>query len=78
MDAETQRLADLLNAERNRLLDLYDAGQYSVENWERFSRDLWQLSLHNISVKLGCSEASLRRHYGATWRKSHYFNRHML
>jgi hypothetical protein len=78
MDAETQRLADLLNAERNRLLDLYDSGEYNVENWERFSRDLWQLSIPNIAQKLGVSESKLRRYYGNGWRKHNYFNRRVL
>jgi hypothetical protein len=78
MDAESQRLADLLNNERNRLLDLYDSGEYNIENWERFSRDLWQLSLANIAEKLGTSQSALRRHYGDTWRKHNYFNRRTM
>jgi hypothetical protein len=78
MDAETQRLADLLCEERNRLLDLYDSGEYSAENWERFSRDLWQLSLVNIAQKLGTSQAALLRHYGDTWRTHNYFNRRTM
>jgi hypothetical protein len=78
MDAETQRLADLLCEERNRLLDLYDAGEVDASNCEKFSRDMWQLTLQNIAQKLGVSQEKLRRHYGISWRKHNYFNRRTM